>query len=367
MKSFGLSKLKKLSLPVLAAGAFFFAAPMVSEASDNVSLGDRLLLEGKENAQVEELQELLSERGYLEEDAVDGFFDRDTRDAVTAFQKDSNILVDGLAGVQTIGALAILREGDEGPAVAALQEDLKELGYFDNNADGEFDRSTHDAVVDFQSAEDILVDGLAGPQTYGTLHAALTGSGEAREESASDSSSESGSESSSDEGSTSEESTSSEDSSSSESSSSEESTSTDDSSSSESSSSEESTSSDDSSSSESSSSEESTSSEESSSGDSSEVGAVYEMEATAYTAYCDGCTGITYTGQDLRANPDKKVVAVDPDVIPLGSTVYVEGYGEAIAGDIGGAIQGNRIDLHMATKEEALEFGRRTVTVEVLD
>src|SRR5699024_9100906 len=49
------------------------------------------------------------------------------------------------------------------------------------------------------------------------------------------------------------------------------------------------------------------------------------MEATAYTAQCDGCTGITATGIDLNANSNKKVVAVDPSVIPLGSRVHVEG------------------------------------------
>src|SRR5689334_15167339 len=56
------------------------------------------------------------------------------------------------------------------------------------------------------------------------------------------------------------------------------------------------------------------------------------VEATAYTAYCAGCSGITATGIDLRSNPNRKVIAVDPRVIPLGSRVYVEGYGEAIAG-----------------------------------
>src|SRR5699024_7771167 len=83
------------------------------------------------------------------------------------------------------------------------------------------------------------------------------------------------------------------------------------------------------------------------------------MEATAYTANCDtGCTGITATGIDLNSNPNKKVVAVDPSVIPLGSKVHVEGYGEAIAGDTGGAINGNRIDIHVPTKDVALDFGR---------
>ncbi|GAE45476.1 cell wall-binding protein [Mesobacillus boroniphilus JCM 21738] len=61
------------------------------------------------------------------------------------------------------------------------------------------------------------------------------------------------------------------------------------------------------------------------------------VEATAYTANCTGCSGITKTGVDLKANPNAKVIAVDPTVIPLGSKVYVEGYGYATAEDIGGA------------------------------
>ncbi|CDQ19586.1 3D (Asp-Asp-Asp) domain-containing protein [Halobacillus karajensis] len=89
-------------------------------------------------------------------------------------------------------------------------------------------------------------------------------------------------------------------------------------------------------------------------------------EATAYTAYCSGCSGVTSTGIDLRANPDQKVIAVDPNVIPLGSKVYVEGYGTAIAGDTGGSISGNRIDVFMPSQEEALSFGRKSVKVQVL-
>ncbi len=91
------------------------------------------------------------------------------------------------------------------------------------------------------------------------------------------------------------------------------------------------------------------------------------VEATAYTAYCEGCSGTTYTGIDLRSNPDQKVIAVDPDVIPLGSKVRVPGYGEAIAGDIGGAIQGNRIDVYMEENKDALEFGRKQMVVEILE
>jgi len=91
------------------------------------------------------------------------------------------------------------------------------------------------------------------------------------------------------------------------------------------------------------------------------------MEATGYTAKCDGCTGITATGIDLNSNSNKKVVAVDPSVIPLGSRVHVEGYGEAIAGDTGGDIKGDRIDVHLPTKDAALSFGRQSVNVTVLD
>jgi len=90
------------------------------------------------------------------------------------------------------------------------------------------------------------------------------------------------------------------------------------------------------------------------------------MEATAYTANCTGCSGITRTGINLKANPNQKVIAVDPNVIPLGTRVYVEGYGTAIAGDTGGAIKGNRIDIFIPSRQDALNFGRRQVTVTVL-
>jgi len=90
------------------------------------------------------------------------------------------------------------------------------------------------------------------------------------------------------------------------------------------------------------------------------------MEATAYTANCTGCSGITRTGINLKANPNQKVIAVDPNIIPLGTKVYVEGYGTAIAGDTGGDIKGNRIDLFIPNRQDALNFGRRQVTVTVI-
>ncbi|AQQ52006.1 LysM peptidoglycan-binding and 3D domain-containing protein [Planococcus lenghuensis] len=100
---------------------------------------------------------------------------------------------------------------------------------------------------------------------------------------------------------------------------------------------------------------------------SSDVVRELTVEATAYTAFCTGCSGITYTGIDLRSNPNQKVIAVDPRVIPLGSKVWVEGYGTAIAGDIGGAIKGNRIDVFIPNRSDALAWGRQNVTVKILN
>ncbi|MBT2571554.1 G5 and 3D domain-containing protein [Planococcus sp. ISL-110] len=96
-------------------------------------------------------------------------------------------------------------------------------------------------------------------------------------------------------------------------------------------------------------------------------GKEFYVSATAYTASCTGCSGITATGINLHANPGLKVIAVDPSVIPLGSKVWVEGYGNAIAGDTGGAIKGNKIDLFMANKSDALSFGRKQVKVRILN
>jgi 3D (Asp-Asp-Asp) domain-containing protein len=86
------------------------------------------------------------------------------------------------------------------------------------------------------------------------------------------------------------------------------------------------------------------------------------MVATAYTANCYGCSGMTASGQHAGHG----IVAVDPRVIPLGSHLYIPGYGQAIAGDTGGAIHGNRVDLGFNSDSDAMQFGRRSVTVYVL-
>ncbi len=89
----------------------------------------------------------------------------------------------------------------------------------------------------------------------------------------------------------------------------------------------------------------------------------FQMVATAYYPGPDStgpyATGYTSTGMKATYG----VVAVDPKVIPLHSLLYIDGYGYAIAGDVGSAIKGNRIDLCYDTKQEALDWGKRSVMV----
>lgn len=91
--------------------------------------------------------------------------------------------------------------------------------------------------------------------------------------------------------------------------------------------------------------------------------AVMAMEATAYLPTDGDGYGVTAMGIPATYG----VAAVDPSVIPLGSRLYVPGYGEAIAADTGGAINGYRIDLCMESYDQAMSFGRRVITVYVLD
>lgn len=92
----------------------------------------------------------------------------------------------------------------------------------------------------------------------------------------------------------------------------------------------------------------------------------FMVTASAYTASCKGCSGVTSTGINLKKNPGLKVIAVDPSVIKIGTKVYVEGYGYAIAGDTGGAIRGNKIDVFIPNKSDALKWGRKTVKIKIL-
>lgn len=98
------------------------------------------------------------------------------------------------------------------------------------------------------------------------------------------------------------------------------------------------------------------------------------FEATAYTADCRGCSGITKSGVDVRKttlHEGKTVIAVDPKVIPLGSEIEIRLADgtiiEGIAVDTGGAIKGMKIDVLHATYDAAVTFGRQAVEVRIIN
>ncbi|URO01773.1 lytic transglycosylase [Bacillus phage 268TH002] len=99
------------------------------------------------------------------------------------------------------------------------------------------------------------------------------------------------------------------------------------------------------------------------------------FEASAYTADCpEGCSGVTATGIDVTGtiyHAGKRIIAVDPSVIALGSTVEIKQADgttfEAVAQDTGGAIKGAKIDVLVARETDAVQFGRQSVEVRVLN
>ncbi|WP_285890444.1 peptidoglycan-binding protein [Halalkalibacter oceani] len=286
--------IRRIGLPIAAAGVLFFTQPALSEAEEPVQLTTTEFERGIEHHEVGILQQLLAVQAGIESLAITDKYDADTEEAVKRFQEQADLPADGIAGPHTLGALLMLSKGDQGALVEELQKLLQEWGYDQIEADGIFGPLTKQAVEAFQASQQIAKDGIAGPQTYAKLAKVEQAAQEAEIEPLVQAAATEPA--ATDEGAT-----------------------------------------------------------------------VFEMEATAYTADCQGCSGMTATGINLHENRQQKVIAVDPDVIPLGTRVYVEGYGEAIAGDTGGAIKGNKIDLHVPTKEEALSFGRRTVTVTIIE
>lgn len=99
------------------------------------------------------------------------------------------------------------------------------------------------------------------------------------------------------------------------------------------------------------------------------------FEASAYTADCpEGCSGITSTGIDVTGtiyHAGKRIIAVDPSVIALGSTVEIKQADgttfKAVAQDIGGYIKGAKIDVLVARETDAVQFGRQSVQVRVIN
>lgn len=92
-------------------------------------------------------------------------------------------------------------------------------------------------------------------------------------------------------------------------------------------------------------------------------GKTMKMRATAYSPEDPGISPYTAIGKKVK----RGIVATDPKIIPLGTRLFIEGYGVAIAADVGGTIKGYTIDIAFDTHREAINFGRRDVLVTILD
>ena len=147
---------------------------------------------GDSGTAVRRMQERLISLGYLAGTAT-GSFDAATESGVIAFQNRHTSYSDGVAGPKTLQALysssakststpsgiigVSLKQGSEGPAVRALQNRLKTLGYYKGTVDGDFGAGTTDAVKAFQQANGLKVDGVAGGGTLNKLFASSAKSG----------------------------------------------------------------------------------------------------------------------------------------------------------------------------------------------
>lgn len=156
-----------------------------SQPETGVTITDSLLKKGSSGEAVRALQEKLIALGFLSGEA-DGYYGASTVSAVKAFQQAQSLTVDGIAGTSTIAALnsasgstgssnptgaTLLKYGDKGDAVKALQTRLKELGYFTGSVGGNYGSITRDAVKAFQTAAGLTNDGIAGEETLSALYA----------------------------------------------------------------------------------------------------------------------------------------------------------------------------------------------------
>ncbi|MBQ1090528.1 penicillin-insensitive murein endopeptidase [Streptomyces sp. B93] len=123
---------------------------------------------GNRGTDVVALQHLLAAHGRTV--TVDGVFGTGTRSATVSFQQSKGLTADGIVGPATWSALAVtVRQGDNGPAVKALQALLNAKRSAGLTVDGAFGPATHTAVRTFQSHAGIGVDGVAGPTTWKNL------------------------------------------------------------------------------------------------------------------------------------------------------------------------------------------------------
>ena len=156
-------------------------APVNATAEEGVRHYETLRY-GDTGTEVAAMQTRLFELNYLD-DKVDGKFGLVTKKAIIQFQRENGLVRDGIAGSKTLSALYAdeapestlaastpLREGMVSSTVRKLQERLISLGYLGGSADGKFGVLTSMALIEFQKAQKLTADGIAGSLTLGALN-----------------------------------------------------------------------------------------------------------------------------------------------------------------------------------------------------
>lgn len=151
-------------ISILVCGAMISVAIPMSALADNETLR-----KGDEGDAVKELQQLLKDKGYFSEE-VTGYFGKVTEDALLAYQQAAGLSTDGIAGDDTLSKLTasqsnLLREGMENGKVTEVQQRLADLGLFQNAVTGYYGPITTNAIMNFQEANGLTVDGLVGDET----------------------------------------------------------------------------------------------------------------------------------------------------------------------------------------------------------
>ncbi|MBW4541051.1 MAG: peptidoglycan-binding protein [Myxacorys chilensis ATA2-1-KO14] len=166
--------------------------PDNSDRSAPIYPSDGVLQEGDRGAAVTNLQQQLAALGYYR-GSIDGVFGQDTTEAVLRFQRDRNLIADGIVGTQVYQALGIspspsyqpsgrqLGVGDSGADVEELQRRLANLGYFNTSVTGYYGSATQDAVTRFQQDRQLAITGSADAQTLSALGISSAVGGDANE------------------------------------------------------------------------------------------------------------------------------------------------------------------------------------------
>nr|WP_237418657.1 peptidoglycan-binding protein [Halobacillus litoralis] len=133
---------------------------------------------GDSGDEVRFLQQILSNRGYYD-NSIDGSYGPATENSVRTYQTDNGLTIDGMAGPGTLtslgiyegksGAIGAMQPGDTGEEVKILQRHLANNGFYSGSIDGSYGPGTKSAVRNFQSANGLTIDGMAGPETLSSL------------------------------------------------------------------------------------------------------------------------------------------------------------------------------------------------------